>query len=127
MDFDIVWLVPDRVLCWRTPREITIDMLKQIHAETRPIALNGIPPVHFVLDTLATQRYPSIADLSLYRFPEVSADFGWNVLIVISAALRHLLSIILRLSKGRYRVVATMQDAMVFLKQSDPTLVLPTA
>jgi hypothetical protein len=122
------WHIENRIIYAFLFDNITQDDLRKGNeAITQFIEANGIPPVHIIFDTTSVDRIMTTVvqvRSELHYFQD--NRIGWCVVFglhgLVDAAVRFTSGIIGRATGINIQIVPTLNDALSFLNQVDPTL-----
>lgn len=126
MPIEISWYIPLRVIRAHIYGEITAKDLTTFPTKGRQCTFSGITPVHCLLDD-ADAMPPRFTirqfhDLLKFRMQE-GERIGWVIGVGQTNMLANVMIPLLTKTMGlRFKRVYTMEDAIAFLKQEDPTI-----
>jgi hypothetical protein len=129
MPYQISWLLQDRVIYARLEGVQTIEEIRQANSELKTFLVVGKPPIHLLLDSRKLEGVPlNLAELRQSTKNVRNPGVGWVIHLnnVQSPLLDFLADILAKFLEVRYRRVRTVEEAVAFLKQQDPSLVWDT-
>jgi hypothetical protein len=124
MPSELKWLVESRVIHLRLIGVVTVDEGRQNNEKAVQMIDSGKPPVHTILvDKEVVKIDASLSDMvktmEVYRHPWLK----WIVAVGDSTpSTKFLTSILSKLFRVSFHRVATLQEAIDFLKNQDPTI-----
>ncbi len=124
MPYELHWLVEKRVTYARFHGVITIDVLAQYVEDQNALVAEGTPLVHSINDTLAVEKIDfNLRSLQVFsktlKQPE---GVGWHLDVSPKGLRRFLSSLALQFSGTRFRQFDTIEEAVEFIQENDPTL-----
>ncbi len=124
MAYKTVWLVKDRVLLSTFSGIITQPELESFIAEVRSEIAKGRPLVHHISDSLGLEKLElSIKTFrSLLSAYKMIGELGWQVDVNKNSLNKMLSGLGAQFVRIRARTFASMEEAVNFLKEIDPTL-----
>lgn len=125
MAFTYSWLVSKRVLVGRIWGMQTLSELEESISILWEYLDEGEAPVHFIANLEGLDKAPvDLNELTrLFRFTQ-SPRVGWIIIVGLSARnLVIILSVLSKIMRVPFKSFDTMDSAVVFLKENDPTLV----
>ncbi|HLV34728.1 MAG TPA: hypothetical protein VKY59_06440 [Spirillospora sp.] len=125
MPIEVEWFVPRRVILQRFYGEITLEDIRQSDELIEPLMAEGIPLIHTIIDASEVESHPSMKDIQNAATNTKYEGEGWRVLVGAGAIARFIGSIILQLMGQRYRMYDTLEEAVAFLHDQDPSIELP--
>jgi hypothetical protein len=130
MPSHVSWYLEKRVILAILDGDMTLEASYAVSDSVAQHLEQGLAPVHLVVDTTTLGKYPN----SLKEIRNVSSRYMANPnlgrIVVVSAAnpvTRFIASTLTQLAGIRLRLVDTLDEALMTLKQVDETLadVLP--
>jgi hypothetical protein len=124
MPSELKWFVEDRVIYLSLSGVVAIDEGRQNNQQAVQMIDSGKPPVHTILvDKDVEKINASLSDMvktmEVYRHPWLK----WIVAVGDSTpSTKFLTSILSRLFRVSFHRVSTLQEAIDFLKNQDPTI-----
>jgi hypothetical protein len=129
MPYEISWIRQERVFCIRFSGTITLEEFEAASRAGLGIFLDSAADrVHELIDCTKISRFPTnltriYAIFSAKDWQEGRRKVGWVVFFGInSPVMRFVASAVCRMMVIRFRIVATQEDALAFLKEQDETL-----
>jgi hypothetical protein len=120
----IQWLIPGRVIHIQLPDTFTLDDLHHLNVAWRQYLDQGTPLVHTLIDATRVKQSP----LNVMKLREVMVSldhphFGWLIPITANKTLKFIGAIVPQMvGKTRNRMVATLEEAITFLRDQDQTI-----
>lgn len=123
MAYEVSWHRQDRVVYLRVHGAFTIDELKTAAVFINDGVMNGVPPVHLIVDVREVRSIPTnvleIKNINEYLGHE---NMGWLVIVGAHSTVNMIASVISRLLKTQYQNFRTLDSALDFLSEQDETL-----
>ena len=88
MAFEISWLVEKRVVHVRIYGNIDIEETRQQREAIKVFCLDGISPVHVIVDTREVKKIPMSPSQMKEMKPDSTRRKGWTLIITNSAVIR---------------------------------------
>ena len=125
MAYQISWLVEGRVMQIIVNGTTTVEEIQDQALSLTKYLDNGQGPlVHTFIDLLQLENFP--INLSLLNNSMAStlqhSKVGWNIVITSNRMVKFLTSLVMQLSKVRFRTFATWEEGIAFLNDMDSTL-----
>ncbi|RMG72593.1 MAG: hypothetical protein D6711_12660 [Chloroflexi bacterium] len=124
MPYKMMWLVEKRVIYTCFEGVITAEDLSQFLHELQAYIHNGTPPIHHISNGLKIERIKfslSMLQRMVSRF-KVVHQLSWNININENRLVTTIASIGNYLINVNNHTVKTLDEAIAYLKQKDPTL-----
>jgi hypothetical protein len=118
------WYVEKRIFYQRFYGVVTLDDFPASMAQTEAHIAAGTPPVHAIADLRDIEKYPPLFRLSRIARRTQFDGMGWTIILVTNPILRFIGSMLTQFMVSNYRTVATLEDAVEFLRTYDSTLTL---
>ena len=123
MPFEISWYREGRIVGLRYYGNITLDDLKAATKAFADYVEKGTPPVHSLADVREVNKYP----VNLHQIAAAinrgdPNRVGWTVIVTSSTPIRFISTAIGNLIRSKVRAFATLEAALDYLREVDPTL-----
>ena len=124
MPYELGWLAPGRVIDVSVQESITLAEIETASRNAIPLLDAGVTQVHMLVDISALRTYPVRASVITDSAPALRhANFGWLVIYgVTSLTLEVMLTIVVKLTRVRCRVVSSRAEALQFLSDQDSSV-----
>lgn len=123
MAYEVSWYRPERVVYLRVYDAFTIDELSIAAEFINEGVMNGIPPVHLIVDVRDVRSIPTnvleIKNMNEYLGHE---NMGWLVIVGAHSTVNMIAVVVTKLLKTQYRNFRFLEPALEFLSQQDETL-----
>jgi hypothetical protein len=130
MPYEIFWHTDRRIIQERFYGQVTLEEIREITNRYMTLIVDGVMPVHTLVDVSSVTRYPSnLNNLRELFDPDNDPGVGWILICGANNPLLRFLSSILTqilLRKLRMRLFYSIQEALEFLCEQDPTLIPAT-
>lgn len=124
MSFEMSWLRDQKVVHQRYYGALTADYLAKSSAGLKQYHQAGLPPIHIVADASNIGKFPAnIADLrkANAHFKELD-NIGWSLVITSNRFVIFVSTLLSEAANVRFRAFPTLEEALKFLAEQDPTL-----
>lgn len=125
MAFQIMWVVPQRLIRLELTGDITIEESAEFDQMLIEHLDSGIAPVHVILD------FSSVASIPLNPKAIISAqqfmkhpNLGWGMIVGMSRIIRFLSAIIFQAVKVNFLLFESYEEAQAFLCKNDASISL---
>jgi hypothetical protein len=124
MTITVEWLIEGKVLLCTSDANLTIEDMATTDKVIYDYLQQATRPIHQVLDGRQTQIFPLHVRTMVDAIPNWKhPNAGWFVIINEKRdAGQFLTSLTAQVIGVRFRFVASVEEALVFLKKADPTL-----
>ena len=124
MPYETQWLVPNRVILTRIFGKVTQEEIENLIADIEAKLEAGTPFIHHISD--GTEMDKIEINLKTIRLmlggKKRSEILGWQIDVIHNPINKMISSIGNQIAGVRYRAFNTIQDAVAFLNENDPTL-----
>lgn len=123
MSVTLQWLVEGRVIVSYVWDDFSEGEMAVGVRKAEQMMETGTPLIHDIIDMRHMGKHP----INIRRISELMTIFrddrlGWVVLVSENDVVRFLSRTVLSLVRGRFRAVATPEEAIAFLQEIDETL-----
>lgn len=122
MPVETRWYVDKRIIYQRFYGAVTLEDFAFSVEQIGAFVEQGTPLIHAVADVLEVEKWPPLMQLTRAARRAPYNGMGWTLILVKSPALRFVTGILVQLSMSNFRMVATLDEALHFLKERDYTL-----
>ncbi len=125
MSYHISWLVEGYVIDVSFEGNLTVEELEDQAFAALEYMNNGETElIHSILDLTALEKVPLSMSIFSGSFAEPLRHprVGWNIFITTNRMFKLMVSTILKLSSGKYRIFPTREEGLAFLNEVDNTL-----
>jgi hypothetical protein len=124
MPFQSSWYVDKRVLYVELIGELTVEDLKGIVQMYYAIEETD-GPLHSITDTSKMTKFPTNpAQLAgAFKGYKGNSTSGWSIILSNNALANFAMVFVAKFSDARYKTAHSVEDAVQFLSEIDPTLV----
>lgn len=125
MACEVKWLIEGRMVHVRYYGRVIADDIRQQSAETIALVQQGQAPVHVFIDASNIDSVGvGLGDLRPLSVPALP-ESGWMLIIAPNTLYRFFLSIGVQITGGNYKFVNSVQEAIEYVTQRDPSLIVP--
>lgn len=123
MPYSMDWIIDKRVLHVVLAGELDSDTIRDMVEQSRKMTHEGIHPIHAIADATRAESVPKYINQIVKQFKGVQAeDTGFTVIIANSLLTRFFAQLLLKVMRLEMRFAADVDEALVILRQIDPTL-----
>ena len=125
MPYQTSWCVEKRVIL---TRYTGIIVAEDIHGQikvTRALIEQGTPLIHSIIDLSQIDKWPPLNTVNEFRAMEIDAvreHMGWSIIVANNVVLKFGSALFAPIFKLRQRIFSTLDEALDFLQENDPTL-----
>jgi hypothetical protein len=124
MSVDVSWYEESRVVYMHCVGEITFEDLRDSNITQAEMITGGVAPVHTIINSIEATN---LGVTSLFKFRSAMIDpntpnIGWIVMVGGDKFLHFLGNMVAQLGGFDFKVVNTMDEALIHITHNDPTL-----
>ena len=123
MGYTLQWLVEGHVVLITSGQYVSIDELAKLDQDLLACMNKAVCPlVHIIYDISALELKPDLKAISKMRHPK-DARKGWTCIIGdVSPIISFLITLASKIHKTRIKKVGSIEAAIEFLAQADPSI-----
>jgi hypothetical protein len=124
MPIQVEWLIHKRVIISRFAGVIRLEDMEAVLAQQAKLVEEGTPLVHNISDSLQIKSIEirlKTFQLLMKGLP-VSEKFGWHIDVTNNPVTRMTSTLVSQFLPVRVRTYSTINEALSFLKEIDPSL-----
>jgi len=125
MPYQTNWCVEQRVILTRYTGTIVAEDIHGQIEETRALIEQGRPLIHSIIDLSQIDKWPPLNTVNEFRAMEIDAvreHMGWSIIVANNVVLKFGSALFAPIFKLRQRIFSTLDEALDFLQENDPTL-----
>ena len=125
MPYQTSWCVEQRVILTRYKGVIVVEDIRGQIKETRAMIEQGIPLIHSIIDLSKIDKWPPLNTVNEFRVMDIETvreQMGWSIIVANNIVLKFGSSLFAPVFKLRQRIFSTLDEALDFLQENDPTL-----
>lgn len=118
----ITWASPQRLCLVTIKGQIEVDELTLINQDLQAAILEGVAPLHFIIDITALDAIPMALAILQQKYPLRDSKVGWIVLIGGHPVFRFLIGVVTSTKGAKFHKASSLEAAYDFLKTVDETI-----
>ena len=125
MPYQTSWCVEKRVILTRYTGIIVAEDIHGQIKETRALIEQGTPLIHSIIDLSQIDKWPPLNTVNEFRAMEIDdvrEHMGWSIIVANNVVLKFGSALFAPIFKLRQRIFSTLDEALDFLQENDPTL-----
>ena len=125
MPYQTVWYVEKRIILTSYTGIINVEDIRGQIDETHALIEQGTPLIHSIIDLSQIEKWPPLNVVNEFRamnIESVRERIGWSVIVANNVLLKFGSALFAPIFNLRQRIFSTLDEALIFLQENDPTL-----
>ena len=125
MPYKTGWYVEKRIILTSYTGIINVEDIRGQIDETHALIEQGTPLIHSIIDLSQIEKWPPLNVVNEFRamnIESVRERIGWSVIVANNVLLKFGSALFAPIFNLRQRIFSTLDEALIFLQENDPTL-----
>ena len=125
MPYKTEWYVEKRIILTSYTGIINVEDIRGQIDETHALIEQGTPLIHSIIDLSQIEKWPPLNVVNEFRamnIESVRERIGWSIIVANNVVLKFGSALFAPIFNLRQRIFSTLEEALAFLQENDPTL-----